>query len=141
MGTIIINTLLSFILIVIFMVLGLFIVSDFIRTKEYINADRTMAHVNGCIGIRKTANYGRYQLPTKYYEYDVVFIVNGRTCSGTHLCKENKLKPGDTVEVRYTTGTDGTVKVVNRDIKDRFLRILICTAVAIPLCIVFIVFL
>lgn len=123
-----------------FLVLALIVAADIAGTREYIRACRTMARVNGPAGESRTANYGLQQTPTKYYAYHVTYHVNNRTCSGIHLCRKDILKEGDAVEIRYTIRKDGTAEIVNRDIKDRFFRMLLCAAIAVPLCMIGIVY-
>ena len=122
-----------------FLVLALIIAADIIRTREYIQAFQTTAKVNNHAGESRTSNYGLQQAPTKYYRYHVTYVVNDKVCSGIHLCKKDIYKDGDIVEIRYILKKDGTPEIVNRDIKDRFFRMLICAAIAIPLCIIGIV--
>lgn len=120
--------------------LGLFIVTDIIRTREYMKASRTTAKISGYGGRVKTANYGLLQPATRYHQYDVCFMVDGQTCRGKYLCKKAGLGEGDQVEVRYVRTADHTIKIVNRDIKDRFFRMLLCAAAAIFLSGVYILF-
>lgn len=136
---------LAYILAVIFalvavMVLVIIIISDVRQTREYLNAYRVLATIDEYKGVKKTSNYGLTQPGTKYQQYAVSFTVRGQQCSGIHLCKEKGLSVGDQIEVRYVRTEDNEIKVVNRDIKDRFFRMLICTAIAVSLCIIYIVF-
>lgn len=121
------------------LIVGIIITADIIRTREYICAFRTTAKVSGHAGEDRTSNYGLQQAPTKYYRYHVTYSVGNRICSGIHLCKKERFKEGDTVEVRYVIRKDGTPEIVNRDIKDRFFRMVLCAVIAIPLCIIGIV--
>lgn len=119
-------------------ILGLIVAADIVRTKEYIKANRTNARVNGYTGVKTTSNYGLLQASSKYHEYDVSYMVNGMSYTGRHLSKEARIMPGQIIEIRYVVDDKGEVKIVNRNIKDRFFRMLICAAIAIPLCIVII---
>ena len=119
------------------LILGLFVAVDIVRTKEYLHADRTIARIRGYVGVKNTANYGLWQAPTKYHGYEVAFTVGGKSCSGIHLSKDRLFKEGDSVEIRYVVSKKGEVEIVNRDIKDRFFRMLICAVIAVPFCIIF----
>lgn len=122
-----------------FAVLGLVLAADIVRTKEYLSASRTMAQVVRQEGERRTANYGFQQAAAKYYGYQVSYTVGGKSCSGIHLSKKDIFREGDTVEIRYVMRRNGTPEIVNRDIKDRFFRLLLCAAIAVPVCIIGIV--
>lgn len=120
-------------------ILGLVVVVDAVKTREYMCADRVMARIDRSAGVKKTSNYGLLQPPSRYYCYDVSFVIDGNICSGRHLSKESGLQTGDTVEIRYIHSLDQGIKIVNRDIKDRFLRMVICAVVAIPLVVICII--
>lgn len=113
----------------------LFIAADFVRTREYNHAYKTMAKVQDYMGVHKTANYGKYARSCVYHKYAVTFIVDGRLYNGEHLVKNESLVKGQDVLIRYTKEKDGTAKIVNRDIRDRFYRFLLCVIIAVPVCI------
>lgn len=121
-------------------ILGLVIVADALKTREYLRAGRVMAKIDHCAGEKKTSNYGLLQPASRYYCYDVSFVINGNMYSGRHLSKEIGLRTGDPVEIRYINLSDQGIKIVNRDIKDRFLRMVICAVIAIPLSVLCIIF-
>lgn len=121
-------------------ILGLVIAADAVKTREYVRASRVMARIDRYAGEKKTSNYGLLQPASRYYCYDVSFVINGNMCSGRHLSKESGLQPGEPVEVRYIHSSDQGIRIVNGDIKDRFLRMVICAAIAIPLAIAYIIF-
>jgi hypothetical protein len=120
--------------------LMLFVTADAIRTKEYIQAERTMAKVKGRAGESRTSNYGLLQTAAKYYSYNVTFVVQGQTYSGRYLSKKNCLNTGDDVEVRYVISRDGAAEIVNRNIKDRFLRFLLCAGIGVFTSLLYIIF-
>ena len=111
----------------------LFVAADFVRTKEYNHAKKIMAVITSYNGIQDTSNYGRYARQTTYHIYAVTFFVDGITYYGDYLCKDGSLKQGQNVEVRYVTDKDGTVRLVNSNIRDRFYRFLLCILIAVPL--------
>lgn len=121
-------------------ILILFVAADAIRTKEYIQAERTMAKVKGSAGESRTSNYGLLQTAAKYYGYNVTFAVQGQIYSGKYLSKKNSLHTGDDVEVRYVIAKDGTAEIVNRNIRDRFLRFLLCAAIAVCASLLYMIF-
>lgn len=114
---------------------------DVRRTREYFKADKVMARVEGHVGERHTANYGKYQRATKYQCYAVSFVVAGVLCSGEFLSKKKTLQVGDYVEVRFKINEKHEAEIVNRDIADRFFRFLLSAAIAIPLSILYIMWL
>lgn len=124
-----------------FLLFVFFLVSDFVRTKEYMQASRKLARVNRYIGDSKTSNYGFFQAATKYYGYDVTYMMDGTVRSGIFLSKSRTLKEGDTVEIRCITSKEGVTKIVNRNIKDRFVRFLLCAVIAIVFSVVYYAFL
>lgn len=118
------------------LVLGLFVVSDIRSTADYLKAKRIMARVSRLVGEKKTANYGILQPPTTYYTYAVDFMVDGRQWSGIFLSRKNVWKEGDLVEIRYKTNQRNEIEIVNQDIKDRFVRFMICVVIVVPLCLI-----
>lgn len=112
--------------------LGLFVMADFVRTKEYNHANKTIATILDRAGVHETSNYGRQQAATTYHEYTVEFIVGDRAYQGNYFCKDASLKQGQEVEIRYVLEKDGTARLVNCDIRDRFYRFLLCVLIAIP---------
>lgn len=110
--------------IIVFLVLLAIVYYDYCKTKEYNNAGKTQAKVISKAGLYERANYGRGQARTKYVAYVVEYYIDGSRQEGTHLEKKDCYEIGDTVEIRYVHDNSG-YKVVNRDIKDRFYRLLL----------------
>ena len=124
--------------IVLFILLAI-IYSDYCKTKEYNNANKIKATIMNKAGIRECANYGKGQANTKYIAYEVEYYVDGIRNDGTHLEKKDDYNVGDIVEIRYIYDKKNGYQIVNRDIKDRFYRLVLSACLAIPLIVIAIV--
>lgn len=113
--------------------------TDAKSTIRYFKANKIIAQVEGCTGEMSTANYGKYQRDTKYRCYVVHFVVAG-VCYVDEFLSKKCLSVGDTVEVRYQMNEKQEAEIVNGNVKDRFLRFLICVMIAVPLSVLYILF-
>lgn len=132
--------------IILLIILMLIIYSDYCKTKEFNRANRIKARVVKKVGIHECANYGRHytvhgmrQVNTKYFAYQVEYFIDGASHSGIHLEKKDDYNIGNTVEIRYVWDENGGYRIVNRDIKDRFYRLLFSACLATPLIVVAII--
>lgn len=121
------------------LIFALVIAIDAMETRKYFKASKAFAKVDRCDGMKNTSNYGLGQPATKYSKYIVSYNIENSIYSGVFLSKKRFLAEGDIVEIHYIIGKDGIPEIINRDVKDRFVRLLFCMALAVPVCIIGIV--
>lgn len=122
-------------------IVGFIIFGDIVLARRYIKANRVIGNIVKADGVSETANYGLLQPATKYFKYIVDYSVDGKIYQGVFLSKNEGLPEGLPVEVRYTVYKDGSIEIVNRDYRDRLFRLIFVVILAIPMCILIIVFL
>lgn len=117
-------------------VLILFLSYDIRQAGRYRRAERCRGTVLENIGTEKIAAYGRHQY-RKYGKYRVQYTVGQETYKDEILLKDRKLKPGDSVEVRYIR-EEGGISPVNDVSARRLKEVIITFLIVLPLCIYFI---
>ena len=122
-GKFLLDIFIAFVALFVCGILLLIILHDIKYTILYLTAKKANGLVLEYLGEKKTANYGRYQMPTVYNKFRVSYFADGQDRFGEFLTKDKRINIGMSVEVHYIINKDKTVEVINRDIPDRFLRL------------------
>lgn len=108
----------------------LFITHDLKSGRRYRNAERTTGVVTGQMEDCVMSAYGSgpaNRQKRRYHQYKVAFEVEGRSHTGIVQTKENGLKPGDEIVVRYLEDENHEVEVVTRVYGDRLRELALCS--------------
>lgn len=108
----------------------LFIAHDLKSGKRYRSAERTTGVVTGQMEDYMLSAYGggpANRQKRRYHQYKVAFEVEGRAHTGIIQTKENGLKPGDEIEVRYLENGNHEAEVVTRIYNDRLRELMLCS--------------